>query len=58
MYEIARSIYHRMRLLRNQWLSPPEIEAIQQRKLKAIIKHAYENVDYYRQLFQFRRDRP
>jgi phenylacetate-CoA ligase len=51
MYGIAQSIYHRMRFFRNQWLSPPEIEAIQRRKLKTIVKHAYENVDYYRQLF-------
>ena len=45
------SVYHLFRLIRNQWLSPSEIEEIQRSKLRAIIRHSYENVDYYRQLF-------
>lgn len=48
---IFQSIYHLIRLIRNQWLDPSEIEKIQRRKLKAIVRYAYENVDYYRQLF-------
>jgi phenylacetate-CoA ligase len=51
MYKIAQSIYHSIRLLRNQWLPPTEIEEIQRRKLKSLLRHAYKNVDYYRQLF-------
>ena len=51
MHKIAQSIYHLIRLMRNQWLSPAEIEEIQRRKLKSLLRHAYENVDYYRQLF-------
>jgi len=39
------------RLRKNQWLKPSELEEIQRRKLKRIIKHAYENVKYYRKLF-------
>ena len=39
------------RLRKNQWLKLPELEEIQRRKLRRIIKHAYENVIYYRSLF-------
>lgn len=39
------------RLNRNQWLSRQKLAEIQQRKLKAIIKDSYENVPYYRKLF-------
>ena len=51
MFRIFRSLHHLIRLLRSQWMSPEEIEAIQKRKLKAVLRHAYENVDYYRRLF-------
>jgi len=44
-------VYHLLKLLRNQWLTKEELEQIQQRKLEKIIKHAYEKVSYYRQLF-------
>jgi len=40
------------RLLNNCRLSPAELEAVRDRKLKAMIRHAYENVPYYRSLFQ------
>ena len=39
------------RLRRQQWLKTEELEEIQRRKLIAIIKHAYQNVPYYRKLF-------
>ena len=39
------------RLRRQQWLKTEELEEIQHRKLIAIIKHAYQNVPYYRKLF-------
>jgi phenylacetate-CoA ligase len=51
-------MYHLFRLIRNQWLSPSEIEEIQRRKLNAIVRHAYQNVDYYRQLFDSVRVKP
>lgn len=51
MYVVFKALYQSMQLLKNQWLSPPEIEAIQRRKLKHLVKHAYENVHYYRELF-------
>ncbi len=51
MYPPLQSLYDLIKLLRTQWQSPSEIEQIQRRKLKALLEHAYENVDYYRQLF-------
>lgn len=39
-------------LLRNRWLSADELNALQERKLGAIVRHAYENVAYYRDLFK------
>lgn len=38
-------------LLMNQWRSPAELKKIQENKLKRLIYHAYENVPYYRRLF-------
>ena len=40
------------KLLRNRYLSPPDLRALQERKLRAVIRHAYENVSYYRSLFR------
>jgi len=40
------------RLFRNRYLPPDELKALQERKLRAVIEHAYENVPYYRTLFQ------
>jgi len=39
------------RLKKNQWLSIPEIKKLQEKKLNAVLRHAYYNVDYYRNLF-------
>ncbi|MBA7472575.1 Phenylacetate-coenzyme A ligase [subsurface metagenome] len=38
-------------LERSQWLSRGEIEALQQEKLKQLIKHSYQNVPYYHEVF-------
>lgn len=40
------------RLMNNRRLSPTQLEAVRDRKLQAMIRHAYENVPYYRSLFQ------
>jgi len=42
---------HLAKLRRNVWRSPAELEAIQVRKLRALVQHAYANVPYYRRLF-------
>lgn len=40
------------RLLNNCRLSPAKLEALRNRKLRATIRHEYENVPYYRSPFQ------
>lgn len=37
---------------RNQWLKPSELEELQAKRLRAIIKHAYENTAYYHRKFK------
>ncbi len=39
------------RLLKNQRLSSDALAELQNRKLRSVIRHAYENVPYYRSLF-------
>jgi phenylacetate-CoA ligase len=43
--------YYLLELRKNQWLKTPDIEEIQKKKLRALIKHAYSNVPYYHNLF-------
>lgn len=38
-------------LRRNVWLKRVELERMQQKKLRAVIKHAYHNVPFYHRLF-------
>ena len=48
---LFQSLYYLYRYRKVPWLGTTELKAIQRRKLRAIIKHAYENVVYYRKLF-------
>jgi len=45
-------------LMKSQWYSKEQLEELQLRKLEAIIKHAYENVPYYRRVFDERGLKP
>jgi len=45
-------------LHRNQWKAPQAIREVQERKLKHLINHAYENVPYYRELLDSSRLSP
>ena len=38
-------------LMKTQWVSPEELEEIQNERLMIIVKHAYENVPYYHRIF-------
>lgn len=40
-----------LQLLHNQWKTPQEIKELQDRKLRALIQHAYGRVPFYRRLF-------
>lgn len=42
----------------NQWKTPEEIGAIQKRKLRRMVHHAYQNVPYYRELFDAAKIKP
>ena len=37
---------------RSQWLKPDEIRALQDKKLRALVRHAYDHIPYYRKVFQ------
>ncbi len=39
-------------LNKTQWLNSNELEEIQNKKLRALVKHAYENVPYYHRIFR------
>lgn len=41
-----------MQARRNQWLKPSELEALQAKRLRAIVKHAYENTEFYHRKFK------
>ncbi len=41
-------------LMESQWYSKERLEELQLRKLEVVIKHAYENVPYYRRIFDER----
>jgi phenylacetate-CoA ligase len=47
-----------LRLRHQQWLRPEKLQALQQNKLGKLIKHAYEQVPYYRRLFDSNRIKP
>jgi phenylacetate-coenzyme A ligase PaaK-like adenylate-forming protein len=40
-----------LELLHNQWQEPQDLKKLQDRKLRRLVRHAYENVPYYRRLF-------
>ncbi|MCJ7646136.1 hypothetical protein MUO65_04450 [bacterium] len=43
--------YYLWKIKKAQRLNPSELEELQNKKLRAIVKHAYENVPYYHKLF-------
>ena len=56
---LGRSIYKHLNFLeKSQWWTKNELEEFQNEKLCDIIKHAYENVPYYNEMFKERKLRP
>lgn len=41
-----------MQARKNQWLKPSELEELQAKRLRAMIKHAYDNTTYYHRTFR------
>ena len=48
---IFNTLYILHKLRKNQWLKPYDLKKLQQKKLRSIIIHAYNNVPYYHKLF-------
>lgn len=48
-WEVVRYL---RKLEKSQWFSPREIERIQLKKLRALVKHAYDNVPFYHEKFR------
>ncbi len=51
MLQYAYHILEWPKIERNQWKRPDEIRSMQERALTKLVAHAYENVPYYRDLF-------
>lgn len=47
-----RKIWYLYKLRKNQWLKPVELQKIQQRRLRAILSHAYDKVEFYHRRFK------
>ncbi len=48
----TRLLKYLQELEETQWWSPEQLEELQNEKLRALIKHAYENVPYYHRIFE------
>jgi len=53
-----RDMYRQLNLKKTQWWSKNELEALQNKYLRHLIKHAYQHVPFYHKLFQKRGLRP
>ena len=51
-------VYYLRKVKKAQRLNPSELEELQNRKLRAIVKHAYKNVPYYHELFNSAKVKP
>ena len=47
-----RKLWYLHKVMKQQWLKTTELEEIQQKMLRGIIKHAYENVPFYHRKFR------
>ena len=55
---ILRILYYILELKRHQKLSPTKLKKIQIKRLKKIIRHAYDNVKFYNELYKKNNIRP
>lgn len=55
---MLRSLYYLYRHRENVWKSRIELEEIQNEKLRMLVKHAYQNVKFYREVFDKRGIKP
>lgn len=52
IYGRTSSLKYLSMLEKTQWLKPHQIDELQEKKLRALLVHAYENVPYYREVFK------
>jgi len=48
---LLRFLQYCYQLSKDQWLKPPKLRMLQRKRLRAILKHAYENVQIYHEKF-------
>jgi phenylacetate-CoA ligase len=46
-----QDLFFLVELQQNQWKKPQDLQDLQNRKLRRLVRHAYDNVPYYRRLF-------
>jgi len=51
LVDISLSLYYQWQLRKDQWKDSRQLKEIQFKKLKAIVKHAYDYIPYYHRLF-------
>jgi phenylacetate-CoA ligase len=51
MMSAFESFWYLLQLKRNQWLNRDQLRELQDRGLRAIVKHAYDNVEFYHRRF-------
>ena len=49
---MLRQAYYIVQVLKNQWKSPEELKKLQQKRLKKVIKYAYEKSELYHRKFR------
>ena len=58
LIDVSFSLYHQWRLRKDQWKDPRQLKEIQFKRLKAILKHAYDYIPYYHRLFSAAKTKP
>mgnify|MGYP005831566657 CR=1 FL=1 len=58
LIDVPLALYNQWQLKKDQWKTPRQLEEIQFKKLKVILKHAYDNVPYYHRLFSTAKSKP
>jgi phenylacetate-CoA ligase len=55
---LVRKLYYLQKVWRQQWMRPEELRRLQDAKLRAMVRHAYANVPFYRRAWKAAGVRP
>lgn len=58
LIDVSLALYYQWQLRKDQWKNPRQLKEIQFKKLKDILKHAYDYVPYYHRLFSAAKTKP